>query len=44
MLMALSEKKVSRLRVGRITVQTIETLRILRDFLGVTFQISSADK
>ena len=36
-MMALGEKKISKLRVGRITVQTIETLRILRDFFGVTF-------
>jgi RNA 3'-terminal phosphate cyclase-like protein len=39
LLMACSEKRVSQLRLGRISVHTIETLRIVRDLLGVTFQI-----
>lgn len=38
-LMALAEKKLSQVRIGRLSAHTIETLRIIRDLLGVTFHI-----
>lgn len=38
-LMALSEKKISKIKLGRITPFTIETLRIIKELLGITFKI-----
>jgi RNA 3'-terminal phosphate cyclase-like protein len=38
-LMALAEKRLSQVRLGRLSLHTIETLRHLRDLIGVTFQI-----
>jgi RNA 3'-terminal phosphate cyclase-like protein len=38
-LMTLGPEDVSRLRLGRLTPFTVEALRLLRDFVGVTFQI-----
>lgn len=42
--MAFSEKRVSKVRLGRISVHTIETLRIIRDVLGVTFSIEKPEE
>ena len=44
LLMAFSEKRVSKFRLGRISVHTIETLRIIRDVLGVTFSIEKPEE
>ena len=40
-LMALGPEDVSRVRVGTLTPFSIEVLRLLRDFFGVTFQIDA---
>jgi RNA 3'-terminal phosphate cyclase-like protein len=40
-LMGLGPEDVSRVRLGAPTAQTVETLRLLRDFFGVTFQLSA---
>jgi RNA 3'-terminal phosphate cyclase-like protein len=37
LLMALSEKTISKVKIGRLTAYSVETIRTLRDFLGVTF-------
>ncbi|EGR27024.1 RNA 3-terminal phosphate cyclase family protein, putative [Ichthyophthirius multifiliis] len=42
-LMSLSEKKISSIRLGRITPFTVENLRIIREFFGVTFKILPED-
>ena len=39
LLMALGPEDVSRLRTGPLTAYTIQTLRHVRDFFGVTFKI-----
>ena len=39
MLMALGPEDVSRLRLGALTPFSVDLLRLLRDFFGVTFQI-----
>lgn len=38
-LMALSEKKTSSVKLGRVSPFTIECLRIFRDFFGIAFEI-----
>ena len=38
-LMALSEKKTSALKLGRVAPFTVECLRIMRDYMGVIFEI-----
>jgi RNA 3'-terminal phosphate cyclase-like protein len=38
-MMALSEKKISKIKLGRVSSYTIENLRLLKEFFGVTFQI-----
>jgi len=38
-LMALSERKTSSIKVGRVSPFTVECLRIIKDFLGVIFEI-----
>ena len=40
-LMTLTPEDVSRVRLGPLTPQAVETLRLLRDFVGVTFQIDA---
>jgi len=40
-LMALSPEDVSRIRTGPLTPYAIGSLQLLRDFFGITFQISS---
>jgi len=40
-LMCLSAEDVSRVRTGPLTEHSIGTLRLLRDFFGVSFQISA---
>lgn len=42
--MALSEKKVSSIKLGRITPFTIENVRTIKDFFGVTFKIENIDE
>lgn len=37
--MALSEKKTSSAKIGRVSPFTVECLRIMRDFFGITFEI-----
>lgn len=41
MLMSLAEKKISSIRLGRITPYTVDNLKVLREFLGVTFKIEN---
>lgn len=41
--MVLAEKKVSFIKLGRVTSFTIENIRIIRQFLGVTFKIQRAE-
>eukprot|EP00331_Platyophrya_macrostoma_P004171 CAMPEP_0176420004 /NCGR_PEP_ID=MMETSP0127-20121128/8366_1 /TAXON_ID=938130 /ORGANISM="Platyophrya macrostoma, Strain WH" /LENGTH=308 /DNA_ID=CAMNT_0017800553 /DNA_START=302 /DNA_END=1228 /DNA_ORIENTATION=- len=43
LLMALSEKKISAVRVGRISTYTVKYLRNLRTFFGVKFQIKNCE-
>lgn len=38
-LMTLGPEDVSRVRLGALTPHTVEALRMIRDFVGVTFQI-----
>jgi len=37
--MAITEKSINYLKIGRLTPYTIENLRILKDFFGVIFKI-----
>mmetsp|Transcript_37436 Transcript_37436/g.48434 ORF Transcript_37436/g.48434 Transcript_37436/m.48434 type:complete len:383 (+) Transcript_37436:16-1164(+) len=39
MMMALGPEDVTRIRVGKLTQSAMGTLRLLRDFLGVTFKV-----
>lgn len=39
--MCLSERKISSVRLGRITPYTVENLKIIQQFLGITFKIES---
>ncbi len=39
LLMALSEKTISKVKIGRLTAYSVEIIRVIRDFLGVTFRI-----
>jgi len=41
-LMALSERKTSSIKLGRISPYTVECLRILRDFFGIIFEIEES--
>lgn len=41
-LMALSEKKTSSVKLGRISPYTVECLRIIKDFFGVIFEIEES--
>jgi len=43
-LMALTERKVNYLTVGRISTYTIENLRIIREFFGVAFKIQPQEQ
>ena len=36
-LMAISEKKTSSIKLGRLSSYTVECLRIMRDVFGITF-------
>ncbi len=38
-LMALSEKKASRIVLGMVTAYTVENLRTLREFFGVIYKV-----
>ena len=38
--MSLGPEDVSRVRLGALTPYAIDTLRLLRDFFGVTFQVT----
>jgi RNA 3'-terminal phosphate cyclase-like protein len=38
-LMALSERKTSSAKIGRVSPFTIECLRIMKDFFGITFEV-----
>ena len=38
-LMALSEKKTSSAKIGRVSAFTVECLRVIRDLFGITFEI-----
>lgn len=40
--MALSEKKTSSIKLGRISPFTVECLRSLKDTLGVVFEIEES--
>ena len=40
-LMALTPEDVSRVRLGELTPFTIEVLRLLKDFFGITFQLEA---
>lgn len=37
--MSMSERNISSAKLGRISPYTIDNLRIIRDFFGVTFKI-----
>jgi RNA 3'-terminal phosphate cyclase-like protein len=39
-MMALTPEDVSRVKLGPLTPHTIETLRLIRDFFGVTFKLT----
>ena len=41
LLMAFSEKKLSSINIGRLSTHTVETLRIIKTLLGVTFHIEA---
>jgi hypothetical protein len=41
--MALSERKTSSIKLGRVSPFTVECLRILRDFFGVVFEIEESE-
>jgi hypothetical protein len=41
-LMALSEKKTSSIKLGRVSAFTVECLRIIRDLLGIVFEIEES--
>jgi len=43
-LMALSERQVSSVRLGRVSQFTIENLRILKEFFGVIFKIHGVQR
>ncbi len=38
-LMALSEKKTSSAKIGRLSAYTVECLRVIRDLFGISFEI-----
>jgi RNA 3'-terminal phosphate cyclase-like protein len=38
-LMALSERKTSSVKLGRVSPFTVECLRVIKDFFGVIFEI-----
>jgi RNA 3'-terminal phosphate cyclase len=38
-LMALSEKKTSTAKIGRVSAYTVECLRVIREAMGVVFEI-----
>ncbi|CAD8043470.1 unnamed protein product [Paramecium primaurelia] len=42
LMMAISQRKVSQIKLGRISTHTIETLRIIRSIFGVTFNIEDS--
>lgn len=42
--MVLAEKKLNFVKLGRVTSYTIENIRIIRQFTGVTFKITKANK
>lgn len=39
LLMVLGPEDVSKIRLGKLSAYTMECLRLLRDFFGVTFKI-----
>lgn len=41
--MSLAEKKISSVILGRISPFTVENLRIIREFFGVTFKIEAIE-
>ena len=41
-LMALSEKKTSSIKLGRVSPFTVECLRLMRDYMGVVFEIEES--
>lgn len=41
-LMAMSEKKTSSVKLGRLSAYTIECLRIIRDMFGIAFEIEES--
>jgi hypothetical protein len=43
-LMALTERKISKILLGRISAYTAETLRLLKDVLGVVFNLTPQDE
>jgi len=40
--MALSEKKTSSIKLGRLSPFTVECLRIIRDYFGIVFEIEES--
>jgi len=44
LLMALGPENISRARFGKLTTQTIQTLRLLREFWGITFRLQPDPK
>ena len=40
--MALSEKKTSSAKIGRLSAYTVECLRVIRDFFGISFEIQES--
>ncbi len=43
-LMALTERKISKIVLGRISAYTAETLRLLKSIMGVTFVLEPLEK
>lgn len=43
-LMCLAERKISSVRLGRITPHTVDNLKIIQQFLGITFKIQPDDQ
>jgi RNA 3'-terminal phosphate cyclase-like protein len=44
LLMALGPENISRVRFGKLTTHTIQTLRLLREFFGITFRLQPDPK
>ena len=43
-LMALTERKISKILLGRVSAYTAETLRLLKDVLGVVFNLTPQEE